>query len=158
MIRAIYKTGSSLILNNSNDNDLVYFFDTKEESKTAVDFFKKENNNGADIHFDYVREPSVFLGCYIYHFMELVKGKDLHLADFSVFDHKEEYMALLKRYAEWLPQDNKKWYHILTAYYMYKNESYELTETQLKAIQKAHDEGITNAKYNLCIEWLGVVL
>ena len=29
---AIYKTGSSLILPNSNDKDIVWFFETKEES------------------------------------------------------------------------------------------------------------------------------
>ena len=154
MIRAIYKTGSSLLLEHSNDNDLVYFFDSNEEAQKAQNFFGKKDSEGADIHYDYVREQKVFLGCYIYHFMELVKGKDLHLADFSIFDHKEEYMALLKRYAEWLPQTSKWWYHILIACYMYKNGSYDLTEAQLSAVQRTHDKGITESKYKFCIDTL----
>lgn len=155
MLKAKYTTGSSLILKKPNDQDFVYFYETKEEKREAL--IKHRHEENIDVHFDYVRPLKVFLGCYIYHFMELVEGEDLHLAGFSIFDHKDEYMELLKWYASWLPKDNKRWYHILTAYYMFKNNSYDLTEAQLKAIQSTHDKGITDAKYNLCIEWLGVI-
>lgn len=155
MLKATYRTGSSLILPNSNDNDVVFFYETKEERREAL--IKHKHSDEIDAHFDYIRPLKVFLGCYIYHFMELVEGEDLHLNDFSIFEHQEEYMELLKWYAERLSKKNKRWYHILTAYYMFKNNSYDLTEPQLKAIQSAHDKGITDAKYNLCIEWLGVV-
>lgn len=154
MKKAIYKTGSSLLLKNSNDNDFVFFYETKEEARQALIEFKRDYDGC--VHFDYVRPLKVFLGCYIYHFMELVEGEDLHLDEFSIFDHEEEYKELLKKFVN-LPKESKNWYHILTAYYMFKNNSYELTESQLKDIQRAHDKGITNAKYNLCIEWLGVV-
>lgn len=152
MKKAIYKTGSSLLLKNSNDNDFVFFYETKEEARQALIEFKRDYDGC--VHFDYVRPLKVFLGCYIYHFMELIEGEDLHLADFSIFDHKEEYMTLLKKYAELLPQDSKNWYHILIACYMYKNGSYDLTEAQLSAVQRTHDKGITESKYKFCIDTL----
>ena len=154
MLKATYTTGSSLILKGFNDRDIVLFYETKEERTRALINYPRDS--GYDVHFDYVRPLKVFLGCYIYHFMELVEGEDLHLADFSIFDHKEEYIELLKKYASWLPKENKKWYHILTACYMFKNNSYDLTEAQLKAVQSTHDKGITDAKYKLCLEQLGM--
>ena len=156
MLKAVYTTGSSLLLNNYHDKDIVRFYETKEEKREAL--IKYKHDSEYDVHFDYIRPTKVCLWCYLYHFMKLIEGEDLHLNDFSIFDHKEEYMELLKKYASWLPQESKWWYHILTAYYMFKNNSYELTEAQLKAIQSTHDKGITNAKYNLSIEWLSVVL
>ena len=156
MLKAIYTTGSSLILKSPSDKDVVRFYETKEECIEAVKKHKRDKN--LDEHFSYVgREPMVFLGCYIYPFMELVEGEDLHLNDFSIFDHKKEYADVLKRFASWLPHDHKWWYHILTACYMFKNNSYDLTEAQLKAIQSTHDNGITNAKYNLCIDVLNEI-
>jgi len=156
MLKAIYTTGSSLFLPNSNDKDVVYYYETKEERREAL--IKYKHDSDKDVHFDCLeRTPKVFLGCYIYHFMKLIEGEDLHLDEFNIFDHEEEYKELLRRYVSWLPLESKKWYHIITAYYLFKNKSYDLTEAQLKVIQSTHDKGITNAKYNLCIEWLGVV-
>lgn len=155
MLKAKYITGSSLLLEKYNDIDQVWFYETKEESREAL--IKGERQSDINIHFDYVRPLKVFLGCYIYHFMKLVEGEDLHLADFSIFDHKEEYIELLKRYAGWLPKESKRWYHILTACYMFENESYDLTSAQLTAIQRTHDKGITDAKYNYCLKQLGIV-
>lgn len=157
MYRATYKTGSSLILKGSNDIDVVRFYDTEEERKEALIHYKHDRQN--DVHFDSLeKSPRVFLGCFIYHFMELIEGEDLHLNEFSIFDHKKEYADLLKKqYVYWIPHKSKWWYHILTACYMFKNNSYDLTEAQLKAIQSTHDKGITNAKYNLCIEVLNEI-
>lgn len=154
MLKAIYTTGSSLILNESNDKDTVRYYETKEECIEAVETYKHDHET--DVHFDYVRPLKTFLGCYIYHFMELVEGEDLHLNDFDIFEenNKKDYVACLNRFAKWLPQDHKWWYHILTACYMYKNGSYDLTEAQLKAVQRTHDKGITESKYNFCIETL----
>lgn len=155
MIKAKYTTGSQCFLDNPNDRDEVWFYETKEEANEA------RRTRGLDrtinVHYDYVRPLKVFLGCYVYHFMELVEGEDLHLDQFSIFDHKEEYIALLKRYAGWLPKKDKHWYHILTACYMFENESYDLTAKQLEAIQRTHDKGITDAKYDYCLKQLGVV-
>lgn len=153
MYRATYKTGASLILKVSNDVDVVRFYDTEEERREALIHYKHDDPN--NVHFDSLeKSPRVFLGCYIYHFMELIEGEDLHLDEFNIFDHKEEYVALLKKYTEWLPLENKWWYHILTAVYMYANGSYELTDKQLADIQRTHDKGISNAKHKYCIEQL----
>ena len=154
MIKAIYTTGSSLFLPKPNDKDVVRFYETKEEKREAL--IKYRHDDERDVHFDYVRPLTVFLGCYIYHFMELVEGEDLHLADFDIFDAqiKKDYVALLNKYASWLKHDSKLWYHILTACYMYKNNSYDLTATQLKTIQSVHDKGVTDSKYKFCIETL----
>ena len=157
MLKAKYTTGSSLLINNPRDIDEVWFYEAKEECDKArtARGLGEENVN---VHYSYVgREPMVYLGCYIYHFMKLVEGEDLHLDNFSIFDHKEEYIELLKRYAGWLPKENKRWYHILTACYMFENNSYDLTSAQLTAIQRTHDKGITDAKYNYCLKQLGIV-
>lgn len=156
MLKAKYITGSSLLLENYNDIDQVWFYETKEECNEARRT-RGLARKDLDVHYDYVRPLKVFLGCYSYHYMKLVEGEDLHLDNFSIFDHKEEYIELLKRYAGWLPKENKRWYHILTACYMFANESYELTSAQLKAIQSTHDKGITDAKYNYCLKQLGIV-
>ena len=157
MLKAKYTTGSSLLLNNPRDIDEVWFYETKEECDKAR-VTRGLGEKDINVHYSYVgREPMVFLGCYSYHYMKLIEGEDLHLDEFNIFDHEEEYKELLKRYASWLPQESKRWYHIITAYYLFKNKSYDLTEAQLKVIQSTHDKGITNAKYNLCIEWLDMV-
>lgn len=155
MLKARYTTGSSLLLEKHNDIDEVWFYESKEEKNNALAKYRPQE--GIDVHFDYVRPLKVFLGCYSYHYMKLIEGEDLHLDEFNIFDHEEEYKELLRRYVSWLPLESKKWYHIITAYYLFKNKNYDLTEAQLKVIQSTHDKGITNAKYNLCIEWLGVV-
>ena len=156
MLKAKYTTGSSCFLENSNDKDEVWFYETKEEANEARRK-RKGGVKGIDVHYDYIRPLKVFLGCYIYHYSKLVEGEDLHLDEFSIFDHKEEYIELLKKYVSWLPKTEKKWYHILTACYMFDNNSYDLTDAQLTAIQRTHDKGITDAKYNYCLKQLGLV-
>ena len=156
MLRAVYITGSWCFLKNARDIDVVYVYDTKEEAKEALKNSKKDHRYCE--HWEGLDEmPRIYLGCYIYPFRKLIRGEDLHFEQYSIFDFKEEYLALLKKYAEWLPKENKWWYHILTACYMFENGSYELTEKQLEAIQRAHDKGITDAKYNYCLKQLGVV-
>lgn len=154
MLKAIYTTGSSLILENSNDKDTVRYYETKEECIEAVKKYRHDSDT--DVHFDFVGNKKVFLGCYIYHFMELIEGEDLHLNDFDIFEEntKKDYVACLIRFTKWLPLEHKWWYHILTACYMYKNGNYNLTSGQLTAIQRTHDKGITESKYNFCIDTL----
>lgn len=156
MLKAKYTTGSSCFLEKHNDNDEVWFYETKEEA-TEARITRGAGVKGIDVHYDYVRPLKVFLGCYIYHFAKLLEGEDLHLNEFSIFDHKEEYIELMKKYVSWLPKEDKHWYHILTACYMFANKSYDLTSTQLETIQRTHDKGITDAKYNYCLKQLGIV-
>ena len=156
MLRATYITGSWCFLKNVRDIDIIYYYDTREEALEALQHNKKDHRYNE--HYRGIDQlPRIFLGAYIYPFMKLRSGEDLHLEQYSIFDFKDEYIAKLKHVAGWLPKDDKKWYHILTACYIFENGSYELTEKQLEAIQRAHDKGITDAKYNYCLKQLGVV-
>lgn len=141
MLRAIYKTGSSLILPKPKDIDTVYYYDNNLERLEALKRYKHKKE---DIHFRiFNNEPYVFLGCYIYHFMELIEGEEnLKFKDFSIFNN-DEYLKCLKKYYDFLPDKNKKWYHIIIAMYLYKNNEYKLTKQQIEVAQFVHDNGIT---------------
>lgn len=141
MLKAIYKTGSSLLLKNNRDVDFVHFYETKKECiKEAMHTrFSKEHN----IHYDVVRPLEPFLYCYLWHFMEHVEGEDLHLEKFNMFEqnNKVKYIELLKNYAKGFKPSDKKWYHVLAVCYMYTNGKYELTKEQLAKVQEIHDNG-----------------
>ena len=151
---AIYKCGSSLILNNPNDDDLVYYYNSDYERKEAL---AKNRERDKDIKFRLVSEATkVFIGCWAYPLMELVEGDEIKkLKDFDLKDHKEEYIALVKKYVEWLPKTDKRWYHILIGVYMLKNGKMKLTKTQLEYVQKTHNEGISDKLYANIIDYLG---
>ena len=141
---AIYRTGSSCLLKNYNDIDLVYYYATEEDARKAL--IKYRHTEKENIHFRCIeKEKRVFLGCYIFPFMEKISGEDVDLS-FSIFEHKEEYIELLRKCLAREEKLGKQWYHILCACYMLKNGSYELTEAQLKAVQKAHDNCSITAK------------
>ena len=155
MLRAIYKTGSQCILPNSNDKDYVKVYDLYSESREAL---KHNHDHSVDYHFDGIdKMPRVFLGCYIYPFMELVEGEEIEtLKNFSIFEHKDEYVALLKRELG-LREASKQWYHILIACYMFANKKMSLTKTQLKKVQEVHDNGITQELKEYCINTLNEI-
>ena len=44
MLKAIYTTGSSLFLPNSNDKDVVYYYETKEERREALIKYKHDSD------------------------------------------------------------------------------------------------------------------
>lgn len=144
MFRAIYKTGSSLFLPNSNDLDFVCYYDSDRECKEALITNHDRNVNK---HFCTVSNATrIILGCYIYHYMELVEGEEIPaLQNFSIFDEntKERYLNILRRYSENLRTNDKRWYHIVTAMFLYQNNDYNLTNEQLEVIQSVHDNGIT---------------
>lgn len=138
MLLAIYKCGSGLLLDNPRDNDLLYIFETKEQ---AMDALIKNRDREKDIHFEWLGHNKIFLGCYAYPLMELLEGEEIdEFKKFSIFDHEEEYKDLLKSYAKKLSLNDKRWYHILVAIYMYENGKSKLNKTQLKKVQKVHDE------------------
>ena len=49
MLRAIYKTGSQLVFEHSNDKDYVHFYETREERLNALK--KHKHDKEADVHF-----------------------------------------------------------------------------------------------------------
>lgn len=156
MLKAKYRTGSSLILDKPNDQDFVYFYETKEEKREALIKYRHEEN--IDVHFDYIRPLKVFLGCYIYPFMELVEGEEIEeIKNFNFLEHKDEYIALVRKYIEWLPRESKRWYHIYLGISFLDKGSMELTEEQRENAQSIHDNGINCELYNYIIDYLSKV-
>ena len=158
MLRSIYKTGSSVILPNPKDTDLIYYYDTSSERLEALQNYKHDNG---DIHFRVVSgATSIFLGCYVYHYMQLIEGESIpNLESFSIFDEKikPKYVECLKKHYNLLPNKHKKWYHIVIAYFLYKHGEYELSEKELKIAQSVHDKGITEqlkTEIGEYFEWL----
>lgn len=158
MIRAVYKAGSSCILPKPKDEDYIYYCDNAEERRRLL---IENTDHSVDKHFRvWGSEPKVFLGCYIYPFMQLVEGEKIEgIETFSIFDEtiKTQYVELLKETAKRLENKSKKWYHILIACYMFKNEKMELTQEQIKKVQEVHDNGITDYLKKTCLNQLDLI-
>lgn len=142
MLRATYKIGSQCILPNAHDIDILKIYDTKEEAHDALIY---NLDHSVDYHFDYItRIPYIFLGCYIYPYMELISGEEIQgIKDFSIFKHEQEYKQLLRRHVSWMRKDCKWWYHVYIAACMFDNNEMKLTPEQTLIAQEIHDHGIT---------------
>lgn len=154
MLRAVYKTGSSLILPNPKDIDYICYYDTNEERIKAL---AKNRNIEANNHFRvFGSEPKIFLGCYIYPYMEKVQGEDIDFKSFNLFDSetKSKYIELLRKYASCLPNENKKWYHIYIAVSIYENGKNKLTKKQIATAQKIHDKGVDEEMKQYLFDYL----
>ena len=154
MLRAIYYCGSSVILPNPRDVDIVYMYDTIEELHEAKRN-KKKRDTDFNIHYE-LTTPRVFLGCYAYPYMRRIEGEDLHLENFSLLDHKDEYIAKIKEYVKFLQQhrEDKKWYHVYLGISILDRGTMELSQEQRENAQKIHDEGINCELYNYIIDYL----
>lgn len=153
MFRAKYKCGSSLILPNPNDDDYVYYYDTNEERLEAL---RNNLNHSVDNHYCIFNEAKrIRLFCYIYPQLEHIEGEEIDFKSFSIFDEdvKREYIALLKKNIAHLPKENKRWYHIVIAYFMYKNGEMKLTTQQKEVAQNTHDKGISENMYNKMVDY-----
>ena len=150
MIRAKYLGGSSVILPIHNDIDYYYFCDTREE---RLELVKNNKDHSVDNHYRTIEQATkLTIFCYIYPFMQLIEGEEIkELTNFSIFDHKNEYIALLKKYINRLDKKDKHWYHILVATYMFKNVKMKLTKKQLENVVLVHNQGINDELYSYII-------
>ena len=141
MLKAVYKGGSSVILPNPNDTDYFYFYDNEQERNEA---FKKNKDRSCDNHYKLLSDnPKVFFGCYAYPRMVLIRGEEIEsFKKFSILKHKKEYSKVALNYISFLKNQSKTWYHIVVAYFMFKNGKESLTEEQINIVQKVHDCGI----------------
>ena len=156
-MRATYKTGSGVLLENSHDIDYVYYFDTIEEIREARE--KRNQKDGICKHYClWEKKTRVNIGCYIYPFMEHIEGDESDdFKNFNICDHKHEYKEVALPYINFLKDDCKEWYHILTACYMFERNKNSVTKTQLKKIQSVHDKGITKELKEYCINILNEI-
>ena len=156
MERAVYKSGSACILPNSNDVDYIYYYETSEE---RVDALIHNHDRSVDKNFVlWQNRLRVFLGCYIYPFMEHISGEEIpEFKDFNICDHKTEYKEIALRYISVLEDSSKTWYHILIACYMFDRGKNSLTKTQIKKVQEVHDSGITNELKEYCVSILNKI-
>ena len=153
MLVAKYKSGSQLFISNGNDEDYVYYYQTEQDKIWAMTHNK---DHSVDKHYMSLENATkVRLYCYNYPFMKLVEGKEIkELKEFSIFDHKEEYMKVLKYYAQSLPRENKKWYHIYIAITMFEKGKMSLTKKEKGIAQEIHDKGVNCDQYNHIIDYL----
>ena len=156
MARAIYKTGSQCILPSSNDNDYCYYFDTNEERVQALE---RNHNHDIDIHFVlWSNRLRIFLGCYIYPFMEYVEGEEIQeFATFNICEHKQEYKEIALKHISYIKDEDKNWYHILIACYMFERNKNSITKAQKEKAQTVHDEGITKELKDYCLKQLDLI-
>lgn len=156
MLKSVYRGGSSVILDRPNDIDYFYYFDDVEEKRQA---FAINHDKKHDNHFRVWKDEClIFLGCYAYPFMELVEGEEIKsFKKFNICEHKSEYKKLALNMINIIKDTNKKWYHILTACYMFTNENNTLTDEQREIIQKVHDEGITEELKQYCVDTLNTI-
>lgn len=152
MLKAIYKTGSSIFLEAPKDKDFVLYFETEEERREAL---IHDQNHEVDNHYCLIEKATkTRLGCYIYPMMELVEGEEIEaLKNYNFLEHKEEYMALVKPYVAKMSKTDKRWYHLVVAYYMFSGEKTKLTKAQLEVVQNTHDKGISDNMYNKVVDY-----
>ena len=156
MLRAKYKCGSSVILPTPRDIDVVYYYDNEEERRDAL---LHNHSHDIDNHYCLVEKATLIrMGCYAYPFMELIDGEEIEaLKNFNFLEHKAEYAEKMKPYLSGMSKVDKRWYHLVIAYYMFKEEKTTLTKAQLKVAQNAHDKGISDDMYNKVVDYFNQI-
>jgi len=90
---------------------------------------------------------------YLCKYLKILIGEDtLNVKNLSVLDQREKYKQrlkdfLFKDFNNLLNKHNelpKDLYHVLTGFYILKNNSYDLTEEQISNINIVHDRSDTN--------------
>lgn len=135
---AIYRVGSSLLLENHKDVDYLYIYERQSDLDKAKKILthKIEADNHCRLKKDV--ESNLYIYSYLHHFWEKVKGRKVE--PYSIYDHDKEYANLLLESAKSMV-NQKHWYHIYLGYCALKNgKDKEFTNTQIKKAQKIHDE------------------
>lgn len=151
-IKAVYKTGSSVLpyINNANDEDYVFLIDENTTTKQKIELYRHcpmtetwVCNRRADLYNG--------VGAYTCHYAELIYGKNDHML-YDIFENVRDYKYKLvlagynvdfEKYKRF-----KFWYHILTGIYLLKNGKYELTDEQIANVRLCHDKQMTREIYD----------
>jgi len=152
-------------IQNKHDWDVAFVFSSLLKKEQAVAKLPHSINEyrkaGLCLHFHttHIKEDTLIYA-YQCHYVQSLKGYEIKTPLVNILDIKEEYLDFLQVEAYKLSQASycyraKIWYHIYTDLCILYNNSYELTEEQIKNINILHDlsEGCKNL-IDYCIEEL----
>lgn len=113
---------------------LLYFYNKKYGFEEGCDFIQVRTTT---------REEHAY-GSYINKKMEKLIGQDITF-DFDVINKdRAEYVNILKLTIDKLNdnkiKNQKRWYQVLRGYYILKNNSYDVSETEAEILNKVHDQ------------------
>lgn len=150
-IKAIYKTGSSVLpwIDKSNDVDYVIFVSSTKDD-CIFKFYKDRPKNECWLVVDdnSVRNPRLY--SYERLFEQLLYGEEVLGERYDIFDSEQEYKACVVRQALGRPYDNtyKCWYHTLTAIYLFENGDYFLADEQKANVVLCKNKQMTIELYS----------
>jgi len=150
---SIYYGGSRVnkYIKNPGDYDFILFGRTPEDMCHIRRVLFRYLNKNSDIHyindFSQVRNKEIeehSYGSYINNMMIKLVGEDIEFK-FDIIDkNREEYKQILKetivKLNEGKIKNQKRWYQIYQGLCIMNNNSYELTEKQIKNINILHDK------------------
>lgn len=149
---SLYRTGSRVIPFITNVRDEDYFIYCENEDD--IEYCKKikmehrEELQHKCIFFSIRNEMIMARWSYLYHYLQLLEGEDLHINEqFDILKYKEEYIECLKsdkfllnKFVRYEENDLsfKLYYYVLMGLYIIENDSYDLSREQKENICVAH--------------------
>lgn len=170
--KAVYQYGSVILdyIVHKNDDDKCYFYETTElydEKMKYLRLHRKElREQKIDVHLKDLSTFNPFqIWAYQHRYARLLSGEHLDFENINILEHKQEYLDYVKEFVN-KRIDNPKlknlkiWYHIYTGLSIIENDSYELTDQQIKDINRLHDCYYLDDRSELvdwCLEKLGII-
>lgn len=150
-IISIYKTGSDILpwIKNPQDKDYRVYINGAN-NKIRDELQKNPPKNSHYIVRDGNKRQHPRTHSYQKYFEKPLYGEDLDCNKYNIFENEKEYKQYLINYCSirtYTPE-NKVWYHILTAIYLFDNGDYFITDEQAQNIQLCHDRKMTPEIYN----------
>lgn len=150
-IKAIYKTGSSVLpwIDKSNDIDYVIFVSSLDDSRLYQFYEERPKGECWFVAIDStINNPRLY--SYERPFEQLLCGEEMPTERYDIFENEKEYKAYVIQQALGRPYDNthKCWYHTLTAIYLFDNGGYFLTEEQKANVVLCKNKQMTVELHN----------
>lgn len=150
-IKAIYKTGSSILpwIDAPNDVDYVIFVNSTSDSR-IFQLYEERPQNECWFVADESKNQNPRLYSYERPFEELICGEEIPTERYDIFENEREYKSYIVDKSLGRPHDNiyKCWYHTLTAIYLFENGGYFLTEEQKANIALCRNKQMTVELYD----------
>lgn len=149
---SIYLGGSICegIIKNTHDVDFICFSDKPVDMchiRRLLFFYSQRKNLPENFDFIQVRtkqKEEHDYGSYINKKMIKLIGQDIEFNFDVIFEHRQEYKAILLKTIDRLEtkkiKNQKRWYQVIRGYYILKHNSYDLTEEEKNIINIVHDQ------------------